>query len=78
MALSFFLRLMLGHMIGDFFLQPYWLVLAKRKGWPGLIIHVGVVTFITAVLLWASIPNWWVWIIVLYVGHLFIDQCGEL
>lgn len=74
MALSFFLRLMLGHMIGDFFLQPYWLVLAKRRGWPGLVIHVGVVTFITALFLWAAIPNWWVWVIVLYLGHLFIDQ----
>lgn len=74
MALSFFLQLLLGHVIGDFFLQPYWLVLAKRSGWTGLIIHVGVVTFITAVLVWASIPNWWVWVIVLYIGHLFIDQ----
>ncbi len=74
MALSFFLRLLLGHMIGDFFLQPYWLVLAKRKGWTGLIIHVGVVTFITAVFLWSSISNWWVWVIVLFFGHLFIDQ----
>ncbi|MDX1520760.1 MAG: DUF3307 domain-containing protein [Anaerolineae bacterium] len=74
MALSFFLRLMLGHVIGDFFLQPYWLVLAKRSGWKGLLIHVGVVTFITAVFVWASIPNWWVWIIALFLGHLFIDQ----
>ena len=74
MALSFFLRLMLGHLIGDFVLQPYWLVIAKRNGWPGLFIHVGVVTFISAILIWASIPTWWVWIIVLYIGHLFIDQ----
>jgi hypothetical protein len=75
MALSFFLRLLLGHMIGDFVLQPYWLVLAKRNGWPGLFIHVGVVTFVTAILLSvSSIPNWWVWVIVLYLGHLFIDQ----
>lgn len=73
-ALSFFLILVLGHMIGDFLLQPYWLVLAKRKGWLGLIIHVGMVTFITGVLAWNSIPNWWVWIIVLFIGHLFIDQ----
>jgi hypothetical protein len=73
-ALSFFLRLMLGHMIGDFVLQPYWLVLAKRKGWPGLLIHVGIVTFVTAILAWNAIPNWWVWIIVLFIGHLFIDQ----
>jgi hypothetical protein len=75
MALSFFLRLLLGHMIGDFVLQPYWLVIAKRNGWPGLLIHVGVVTFITGILLSvSSIPNWWVWVIVLYLGHLLIDQ----
>jgi hypothetical protein len=74
LALAFFLRLMLGHMIGDFVLQPYWLVLAKRKGWPGLLIHVGIVTFITAILAWSSIPVWWVWMIVLFLGHLFIDQ----
>jgi len=73
-ALSFFLRLTLGHVVGDFVLQPYWLVLAKRKGWTGLIIHVAVVTFITGVLAWRSIPNWWLWIIVLFIGHLFIDQ----
>jgi hypothetical protein len=73
-AVSFFLRLLLGHVVGDFVLQPYWLVLAKRKGWTGLLIHVGVVTFITAILAWGSMPNWWVWIIVLFIGHLFIDQ----
>lgn len=73
-ALSFFLQLLLGHIVGDFVLQPYWLVLAKRKGWLGLIIHVGVVTFITSILAWGTIPNWWVWMIVLFVGHLFIDQ----
>ncbi len=73
-ALSFFLILTLGHVIGDFLLQPYWLVLAKRKGWPGLLIHVGVVTFVTIILAWNSIPNWWVWMIVLFIGHLFIDQ----
>jgi hypothetical protein len=73
-ALPFFLKLLLGHVVGDFILQPYWLVLAKRKGWVGLIIHVGVVTFITSILAWGSIPNWWVWMIVLFLGHLFIDQ----
>lgn len=74
MALSFFLRLALGHLIGDFVLQPYWLVIAKRNGWTGLFIHVGVVTFVSAILIWAFIPNWWVWVIVLFIGHLFIDQ----
>ncbi len=74
LALSFFLRLVLGHMIGDFVLQPYWLVLAKRKGWPGLLIHVGIVSFTTAILAWNAVPVWWVWMIVLFFGHLFIDQ----
>ncbi len=73
-ALSFFLRLILGHFVGDFVLQPYWLVLAKRDGWTGLVIHVGVVTFVTAIFLWGIIPNWWVWVIVLFFIHLFIDQ----
>ncbi len=49
-TLAFFLQLMLGHVVGDYMLQPYWLVLAKRKGWPGLIVHVGVVTFVTGIL----------------------------
>jgi hypothetical protein len=75
MALTFFLLLLLGHMLGDFVLQPYWLVLAKRNGWPGLFIHVGVVTFITGILLSVSaIPNWWVWIIILFLAHILIDQ----
>lgn len=73
-ALSLFLRLLLGHFVGDFVLQPYWLVLAKREGWPGLIVHVGVVTFVTTILAWGVIPNWWVWMIVLFLVHLFTDQ----
>lgn len=73
-ALTFFLGLLLGHFVGDFVLQPYWLVLAKRDGWPGLFIHVGVVTFVTAILVWGTIANWWVWVIVLFLIHLFIDQ----
>jgi hypothetical protein len=73
-ALDFFLRLVLGHFIGDFLMQPYWLVLAKRAGWPGLVVHVGVVTFVTTLLVWGTFPYWWVWMIVLFLIHLFIDQ----
>ncbi len=74
MALSFFLRLTLGHLIGDFVLQPYWLVLEKRKGWSGLVLHVSVVTFFTAIVVWGAVPLWWAWVGVLFLGHLFIDQ----
>ena len=77
-ALSFFLLLTLGHFVGDFVLQPYWLVLAKRSGWRGLFIHVGVVTFVTAILLWGRIPNWWVWIIVLFLFYYNTDWFSKL
>ena len=73
-ALFFFLLLVLGHFVGDFVLQPYWLVLAKRSGWSGLFIHVGIVTFVTGILVIGLIPNWWVWIIALFLVHMFIDQ----
>lgn len=74
MALTFFLLLTLGHLIGDFTLQPFWLVLAKKQGWKGLLIHVGVVSFFTGILAWGTVEHWWAWIIVLFLGHLFIDQ----
>ncbi|MFQ5611282.1 MAG: DUF3307 domain-containing protein [Anaerolineae bacterium] len=74
LALSFFLRLLLGHLLGDFLLQPFWLVLLKREGWTGLLIHVTIVTAATAIVLWGLTPGWWIWIIALWVGHTFIDQ----
>ena len=49
MALNFFLRMFLGHLVGDFILQPYKIALLKRTGWRGLLLHVSIVTFTTAV-----------------------------
>ncbi len=73
-ALNFFLRMLLGHLIGDFILQPLWLALDKRQGWRGLLLHVTVVTFATAVMIWQIIPDWLFWTFALFVVHLFIDQ----
>src|SRR6185503_16209413 len=33
---------LLAHLVADFILQPYWLVLRKRR-WSGLLIHGGIV-----------------------------------
>lgn len=37
-----FYLFLLAHLVADFALQPFWLVLRKRR-WDGLLIHVGVV-----------------------------------
>ena len=73
-ALEFFLRMLLGHLIGDFILQPYKIALAKRAGWRGLILHVSIVTTTTAIAIYNTTPNWYLWVIVLFAVHLFIDQ----
>jgi len=72
--LNIFLRLLLGHLVGDFVLQPLWLALSKRKGWQGLSLHVAIVAFVTAIMIEGVVPYWWLWGIVLFVIHLFIDQ----
>lgn len=74
MVLNVFLRMLAGHLVGDFVLQPLWLALAKRDGWPGLILHTAVVALTTAVMIWNILPRWLLWTGVLYVVHLFIDQ----
>ena len=74
MTSDLFLRLVVGHLIGDFVLQPFWLALAKRKGWKGLLLHVSVVAVVSGALVWKVIPHW-LWLVgVLFVVHIFIDQ----
>jgi hypothetical protein len=78
--MTLFLRLLLGHMIGDYVLQPLPLVLMKRKGWGGILIHVGIVTVVTGILLWPVLGHWWywLWLLFLFVGHLLIDRSRAL
>ena len=74
MALNFFLRMLLGHLIGDFPLQPYKIAVAKRAGWRGLLLHVSIVAVTTAIAIYNTTPYWYVWALVLFGVHLFIDQ----
>jgi len=74
MALNFFLRMLLGHLVGDFILQPYKIALAKRAGWRGLLLHVSIVTITTGVAIYNIIPAWLFWTIILFGVHLLIDQ----
>lgn len=74
MELSFFLRMLLGHLAGDFILQPYKIAVAKRAGWRGLLLHVSIVTVTTGVAIYRATPHWYFWVVVLFGVHLFIDQ----
>lgn len=74
MIVDIFFRYLIGHLVGDFVLQPYWLAIEKRKGWKGLLIHVSVVTIATTVIIGGTMPRWGLWITVLFAVHLFIDQ----
>ncbi len=74
MILDVFFRLLAGHLVGDFVLQPLWLAIAKRRGWRGLLIHVTVVTVTTATIVAGKMPHWFGWMVTLFGIHLFIDQ----
>lgn len=78
--MTLFLRLLLGHMIGDYVLQPLQLVLMKRKGWAGILVHVGIVVLVTGILLWPALGQWWywLWLLFLFIGHLLIDRSRAL
>ncbi len=74
MIVDIFFLLILGHLVGDFVLQPLWLAIAKRQGWRGLLLHVSVVTIATAIIVAGRMPHWLGWMAVLFAIHLFIDQ----
>ncbi len=68
------LRLILAHMIGDYALQTGGIARYKAEGWPGLLLHVAIVTIASGALVAGMFPYWWAWAMVLGVLHLLIDQ----
>lgn len=78
--MSLLLRLLLGHMLGDYVFQPLRLVLMKRGGWAGVLLHVTVVVSVTALLLWPVLSYWWywLWLVFLAISHAVIDASRAL
>jgi hypothetical protein len=78
--MSLLLRLFLGHMLGDYVFQPLRLVLMKRSGWTGVLLHVAVVVSVTALLLWPVLGHWWywLWLVFLAISHAVIDASRAL
>lgn len=72
--MALFLNLYLGHLLGDFLFQPGRLVLAKRDGVPGLLLHTGIVGATTAAVVWATLPVDWSAVVLVTGLHLVIER----
>jgi hypothetical protein len=78
--MSLLLRLLLGHVLGDYVLQPLRLVRMKQSGWAGVLLHVAIVVAVTALLLWPVLDHswYWLWLLFLAVSHTVIDGSRAL
>ncbi|MDZ4180665.1 MAG: DUF3307 domain-containing protein [Coriobacteriia bacterium] len=73
MTVELFLALYIGHLVGDFVLQPGWLVIAKRSGFTGLGLHVAIIAASTVALLATEMATLW-WVVTLATSaHLLIE-----
>lgn len=67
------LDLYLGHLLGDFVLQPGWLVAAKRDSLRGLLLHVGIIGACTAAILCAQLSTLWNLVLLAMAAHIAIE-----
>jgi len=72
-CVALFLALFLGHLLGDFVFQPGRLVVAKRHGFSGMVLHTGIVTFCTAMALLSDIGRLWPALVLAGLAHLGIE-----
>ncbi|MDI6692391.1 MAG: DUF3307 domain-containing protein [Anaerosomatales bacterium] len=71
--MALFLRLLLGHVLGDFAFQPGRLVRAKRSGLAGQVLHASIVTACTAAVLADALPVAWPAVALAGAAHLAIE-----
>jgi hypothetical protein len=67
-----FYRLILAHLVGDFVLQNYWLVVRKRKP-GGLALHVALVGLAMLPVVWGQLGYWWPGLLVILIVHATSD-----
>lgn len=72
--MDLFLELYLGHLIGDFLLQPGRLVVAKRDGAPGLVLHTLIVGAATMAVLAGTMTADWAVAALVTGAHLVIER----
>ncbi|MBE0476661.1 MAG: DUF3307 domain-containing protein [Coriobacteriia bacterium] len=68
-----YLNMFLGHVLGDFVLQPGRLVMAKRNRLAGLLGHVAVVAACTAAVLVSDLASLWRVVAYVAAAHLLIE-----
>lgn len=72
---DFFLYLLIGHLIGDFFIQSNWMALNKKSDWLPLLSHCALYT--VSVFLFTMTffkPSaYFDWIAVIFLSHLCLD-----
>ncbi len=71
--MALFLALLLGHLLGDFVFQPGRLVAAKRHGNRGVLLHTGIVTACTAIVLLGDISRMWPAVLLSGAAHMGIE-----
>jgi hypothetical protein len=71
--MTLLLNLYLGHLLGDFVLQPAWLVMAKRRGITGLLIHTAIIGLCTAAILFEELSSLWNIVLLAMAAHLAIE-----
>jgi hypothetical protein len=71
--LALFLNLVVGHLLGDFLLQPGSLVLRKRERAWALLLHALLVGLVTALVLAGQLDQYLVAVIMVVVAHLAIE-----
>ncbi len=67
-------HLMFAHMLADYTLQSNWLVARKSNSWTGLVIHGGIVGFISMIAVAPYLDAVWLPLVVLMVLHTLQDQ----
>ena len=73
-AVALFLSLYLGHILGDFVFQPGRLVLAKRRRQSAVLMHTGIVTVCTALVLSESLRALWAAVLLTGIAHFCVEQ----
>lgn len=69
-----FLRLLFGHMLGDYVLQTYEIARDKRDSFRGVVVHTLILLVSTAIVLWQDSLRFWPWLLLLGVLHAAQDQ----
>lgn len=72
--MTLFLQTYLGHLLGDFVFQPGRLVVAKRTGLPGMVIHTAIVTLATAIVTLGGLHEAWAPVMLAGVAHFGIEH----